>query len=386
MPLFYFSSKLKMTHQADQYITNRLNERKQVGNYRTLKPENIDLVDFSSNDYLGFAHSPILKQLIAEELTRYPNHLNGSTGSRLLSGNLQYAEDLENWIANYHSHEAGLLFNSGYDANLGLFSSLPQRGDTVITDELIHASIIDGIRLSNANRYTFKHNDLASIEEKLKNAKGQIYVVIESVYSMDGDIPPIASILDLTKQYNAQLIIDEAHAIGVFGKGLIDQMNLQKEVFARVITFGKAMGTHGAIVLGSNLLREFLINFARSFIYSTATSFHQLAGIKMAYRLLDESQPEIKGLHQNIQLLNQHLVDFKISSESKSAIHCVLIGSNEKARFISQKLKEAGIDVRPVHSPTVAVGTERLRICMHAYNTPQQIELLANTLNELINV
>ncbi|WCT10146.1 aminotransferase class I/II-fold pyridoxal phosphate-dependent enzyme [Mucilaginibacter jinjuensis] len=373
-----------MKHSADLYLSNRLNERKQAGNFRTLKPENTDLIDFSSNDYLGFAHSLVLKQLIADELAKHPNHLNGSTGSRLLSGNLGYAEDLERWIANYHSHEAGLLFNSGYDANLGLFSSLPQRGDTVITDELIHASIIDGIRLSNANRYTFRHNDLTSLEEKLKNAKGQIYVVVESVYSMDGDIAPITTMLDLTKKYNAQLIVDEAHAIGVFGKGIIDELNLQQEIFACVITFGKAMGTHGAIVLGSNLLREYLVNFARSFIYSTAASFHQLAAIKMAYRLLDEAQSEIEKLHINIQLLNKYLVDFQIGSESKSAIHCVLVGSNEKAKHISEKLKDAGIDIRPVLSPTVAVGTERLRICMHAYNTHQQIELLANTLNKLI--
>jgi 8-amino-7-oxononanoate synthase len=374
-----------MAYQADQYITNRLNERKQAGNYRTLKPESIDLIDFASNDYLGFAHSSTLKHLIVEELARHPDHLNGSTGSRLLSGNLRYAENLEQQIATYHTHEAGLLFNSGYDANLGLFSSLPQRSDTVITDELIHASIIDGIRLSNANRYTFRHNDLASLEEKLKNAKGKVYVVIESVYSMDGDIPPIIAILDLTKQYNAQLIVDEAHAIGVFGKGIIDDLNLQQEVFARVVTFGKAMGVHGAIILGGSLLREYLINFARSFIYSTAASFHQLAAIKMAYQLLNESHTEIEKLHQNIHLLNQRLADFQIGSESKSAIHCVLIGSNDKARHISQKLKNAGIDVRPILSPTVAIGTERLRICMHAYNTPQQIELLANTLNELIH-
>jgi 8-amino-7-oxononanoate synthase len=375
-----------MAHQADRYITSRLNERKQAGNLRTLKPEGIDLIDFSSNDYLGFAHSAILKQLIIEESARYPGHLNGSTGSRLLSGNQQYAEDLEHWIANYHKQEAGLLFNSGYDANLGLFSSLPQRGDTVITDELIHASIIDGIRLSNANRYTFKHNDLSSLEEKLKNAKGQIYVVIESVYSMDGDIPPITNILNLTKQYNGQIIVDEAHAIGVFGKGIIDGLSLQDEILARVITFGKAMGTHGAIILGSNLLREYLINFARSFIYSTAASFHQLAAIKMAYRLLDESQSAREQLQQNIQLLNQRLNSFQIGKGSKSAVNCVLIGSNEKARHISQKLKNERIDVKPVLSPTVAVGTERLRICMHSYNTAQQIELLATTLNELINV
>jgi 8-amino-7-oxononanoate synthase len=169
-------------------------------------------------------------------------------------------------------------------------------------------------------------------------------------------------------------------------KGIIDGLSLQDEILARVITFGKAMGTHGAIILGSNLLREYLINFARSFIYSTAASFHQLAAIKMAYRLLDESQSAREQLQQNIQLLNQRLNSFQIGKGSKSAVNCVLIGSNEKARHISQKLKNERIDVKPVLSPTVAVGTERLRICMHSYNTAQQIELLATTLNELINV
>lgn len=385
MPLFLFLRQIKMAHPSDQYIIKRLNERKEAGNYRILKPESIDLIDFSSNDYLGFAHSPVLKQMIAKELATHPSHFNGSTGSRLLTGNSQYAEKLEQQLAKYHSHEAGLLFNSGYDANLGLFSSLPQRGDTVITDELIHASIIDGIRLSNANRYTFKHNDMPNLAEKLKHAKGQIYVVIESVYSMDGDIPPINDILELCNQYNAQLIVDEAHAIGVFGKGIIDNLNLQNQIFARVITFGKAMGTHGAIVLCNDLLRNYLINFARSFIYSTAASFHQLAGIKMAYQLLNNSQEQIKGLQHNISQFNGLLAGYQINTGSKSAIHCVIAGSNSRAKQIAQTLREIGIDVRAVLSPTVAIGTERLRVCLHAYNTPQQVELLATTLNKLIN-
>lgn len=374
-----------MLHQADTYLTNRLNQRKQDGNYRLLKSEANTLIDFASNDYLGFAHSPLLKQYIASELASHNEYLNGSTGSRLLTGNTQYAENLEFQLANYHGFEAGLLFNSGYDANLGLFSSLPQRGDTVITDELIHASIIDGVRLSNANRYTFKHNSLEALEEKLKNARGLIYVVIESVYSMDGDIAPIAGILKLAEQYNAHLIVDEAHAIGVFKKGLIDQLDLQSRIFAQIITFGKAMGTHGAVVLGSRLLCNYLVNFARSFIYSTAASFHQLAGIKMAYKLLDASQTEVDQLQNNIQLFKSLLSDRNIESNSTSAIHCIIIGSNDATKNASQLLKEKGIDVRAVLSPTVAVGTERLRICLHAYNTIRQIELLAFTLNNIIN-
>jgi len=161
---------------SELYIENKLAERKAAGTYRTLKPEST-LVDFCSNDYLGFARSAVLKNEINKELNCLPGVLNGSTGSRLLSGNLSYTESLEQQIADFHNTEAGLIFNSGYDANVGLFSSLPQRGDTIITDELIHASIIDGARLSYANRYTFRHNDIDSLESKLIQAKGNIYVV-----------------------------------------------------------------------------------------------------------------------------------------------------------------------------------------------------------------
>ncbi|MBL4674746.1 MAG: aminotransferase class I/II-fold pyridoxal phosphate-dependent enzyme, partial [Mucilaginibacter sp.] len=237
--------------KATTYLQSRLEQRAAEGSLRTLKPEN-DLIDFCSNDYLGFAHSAELKVSIDKEIEIY-KALNGSTGSRLISGNLDYTEELEKHIAGFHNAEAGLLFNSGYDANVGLFSSLPQKGDTIIHDELIHASIIDGARLSNANRYSFKHNDLESLEAKLKVAKGNSYVAIESIYSMDGDEPPLQQIITLTEQYQANLIVDEAHAIGLYPTGLVSQLGLQDKVFARVMTSGKAMGVHGAIVLGDEL-------------------------------------------------------------------------------------------------------------------------------------
>lgn len=323
--------------------------------------------------------------MISKEMDYYHAHLNGSTGSRLLTGNTDYACVLEQYIASYHQHEAGLLFNSGYDANIGLFSSIPQRGDTVITDELIHASIIDGIRLSNANRYTFKHNNLESLEQKLQNAKGRIYVAIESVYSMDGDLAPLKEIILLIKQYEANLIIDEAHAIGIFGKGLVDELDVKQNIFATVITFGKALGTHGAIVLGSDLLKNYLINFARSFIYSTAASFHQLVSIKMAYQLLAQSLNNRLRLWDNINLLKQLSLNTQFEIAGLSAINCVMAGSNEKALTLSTGLKNAGLDVRPVLSPTVAPETERLRICMHSYNTESEIRQLVHTLKEQLH-
>ncbi len=371
---------------AEEFIKAKLDERLSNGTYRKLKPESA-LIDFCSNDYLGFARSPVLKKWIEEEVIANKHALNGSTGSRLLSGNSAYTESLEQDIADFHQAEVGLIYNSGYDANLGLFSALPQRGDTIITDELIHASIIDGARLSHANRYTFRHNDLQSLEEKLKHASGNCYVVIESVYSMDGDTPPIKEILELTDKYKASLIVDEAHAVGLYGKGLINQMGLESNIFARIVTFGKALGCHGAIILGSNLLREYLINFSRSFIYTTASSFHQIASIKMAYKLLPKSEGEIQKLQSNIHLFKQqiktgpgyHLLP------SDSIIQCLVVGSNENAKQMAQQLQNAGLDVRPILSPTVPKGTERLRICLHSFNTTNELILLADTINNLIN-
>lgn len=360
----------------------KLGERNASGILRTLKPEN-GLVDFCSNDYLGFARSATLKQRIAEEIASYPDSLNGSTGSRLLSGNLSYAEELEQHIAQFHQAEAALLFNSGYDANIGLFSSLPHKGDTIIHDELIHASIIDGARLGHANRYTFRHNDLESLEAKLKQAKGNCYVVIESVYSMDGDTPPITEILQLTELYGASLIVDEAHAVGLYPAGLIAEMGLQHRIFARIVTFGKALGCHGAIVLGSKALREYLINFARSFIYTTAASFHQLASVKMAYELLAYADSEIVALHQNIAYFKQNIIPNTLFPllASDSAIQCVVLNCNGMARRAAAALQTAGIDVRPILSPTVAAGAERIRICLHAFNTLHEMTLLTSTIN-----
>ncbi|AYL99437.1 aminotransferase class I/II-fold pyridoxal phosphate-dependent enzyme [Mucilaginibacter celer] len=370
--------------QAEDFLQRKLHERREAGIYRQLKPEN-GLIDFCSNDYLGFAHSAILKQNITNEIENHPLSLNGSAGSRLLSGNIQYAEALEKQIATWHQAEAGLLFNSGYDANLGLLSSLAQRGDTIILDELVHASIIDGARLSYANRYSFKHNDPESLESKLKLAKGNCYVVIESVYSMDGDMPPLSEILTLTEKYNAALIVDEAHAVGLYPHGLVSELKMHNRVFARVVTFGKALGGHGAIVLGSNNLRNYLINFARPFIYTTAAPFHQLAAVKMAYQLLKDSPDTVINLKNNIRLFKDIVKlsnDFPLI-ESHSSIQCILLRNNDLAREVANQLQINGLDVRPILSPTVATGTERIRICLHSFNTENDLTLLADTLKNL---
>jgi 8-amino-7-oxononanoate synthase len=371
---------------ADAFIGKKLDERLLAETYRALKPEN-NLVDFCSNDYLGFARSAALKDKIDEEINKSGLVSNGSTGSRLLSGNSAYTESVEQQIADLHKSEAALIFNSGYDANLGLFSSVPQRGDTIIHDELIHASIIDGARLSFAKRYSFRHNDLHSLEDKLKCAPGNCYVAIESVYSMDGDTPPIVAILELTEKYNANLIVDEAHAVGLFQFGLVDLLGLQNRVFARLVTFGKALGCHGACILAGDKLRQYLINFARSFIYTTAAPFHQVVSVKMAYQLLQESAQTVEMLKNNIALFRQEMKfepDYPLIS-SESTIQCLVLKSNEKAADVAACLQKAGLDVRPILSPTVPQGSERVRICLHAFNTKKEIILLTDTLNGIIH-
>ncbi|RZL31360.1 MAG: aminotransferase class I/II-fold pyridoxal phosphate-dependent enzyme, partial [Pedobacter sp.] len=231
-------------NEAENFLESKLKERTENGLLRKLTSTSLPS-DFSSNDYLGFAQSSTLKNLIKTQTEAISNIKNGSGGSRLLSGNHSYTEQTEQFIANFHQAPSGLIFNSGYDANVGLLSSIPQRGDTIITDELIHASLIDGARLSYADRFKFKHNDLTDLDQKLRNAKGIIYVVVESVYSMDGDLAPLTEICNLCEKYNANLIVDEAHATGIFGekgKGLVVQLKLQSKVFARIVTFGKAIG------------------------------------------------------------------------------------------------------------------------------------------------
>lgn len=366
-----------------------LEKRKKDSLYRYLQV-NENLIDFCSNDYLSFARSEKIKQ----RANRYANEINGlsgATGSRSISGNTAYAEELENFLATFHQAEAGLLFNSGYDANVGLFSCIAKKDDTIICDELIHASIIDGCRLSYANRLRFAHNDMDDLEKKLRLARGNVFVAVESVYSMDGDMAPLKEIAALCKKYQSNLIVDEAHATGIFGRqgrGLVCHHGLENDVFARVFTFGKAIGCHGAIITGSKTLRNYLINFARSFIFTTALPLHSLITIKSAYEeMLTESFDNLY-LHQ---LIRQFKTDFEKEGdifllESNSAIQSLIIPGNERARNISKQLQAMGFDVRAILSPSVPAGKERLRISLHMHNTTEQTAQLKQAINQILFV
>ncbi|MDP2414505.1 8-amino-7-oxononanoate synthase [Daejeonella sp.] len=367
------------------FISESLQQRIKNHSLRTLKPEN-SLIDFCSNDYLGFSRSEELKMLFDDELKNYPEYRLGSGGSRLLAGNHSFTESLENQIAIFHDSESALIYNSGFDANIGLFASLPQRGDTIISDEYIHASIIDGIRLSHASRYIFRHNDLSSLEQKLKLAKGKIFIVVESAYSMDGDEAPLKEITKLAKQYNAALIVDEAHAVGIFGesgRGMVHELGLCEEVFARIITFGKALGTHGAAILGSSQLRSYLINFSRAFIYTTAAPFLNHLAVKSAY-LYFKSRDHQTDIHQRIKLFKQSIKSGTKLLDSRSAIQIIVIPGNDKAREAARLIQQGGFDVRAILSPSVAAGSERLRICLHNHNLTTEIKNLCELLNRIL--
>ncbi len=367
-------------------LTIKLQHREETNSLRSLKtPTN--LVDFSSNDYLGFAKSEIIFTETHQYLINNNSKQNGATGSRLLSGNHNLYPIVESFLSNFHKTETATIFNSGYDANIGFFSSVPQRGDVILYDEFIHASIRDGIQLSNAKAFKFNHNNLADLEEKINrqntsNNQAEVYVVTESVFSMDGDSPDLLKMAEICTKHNVFFIVDEAHAIGVFNKGLVEQLNLQHKVFARIVTFGKGLGCHGAAILGSAELQNYLINFARSFIYTTGLSPHALATIKIAYQTL-LNQPEYpEKLQDNIHHFKKEIKRFSLNFiPSNSAIHCCVISGNKKVKNISLKLQENGFDVKAILSPTVTKGKERLRFCLHSYNSVKEISKVLELLS-----
>ncbi|MCD6019374.1 MAG: 8-amino-7-oxononanoate synthase [Bacteroidetes bacterium] len=363
-------------------IVDLLQHRQIKGSLRSLITS-YPSIDFSSNDYLGFSS----KGLLAEELkTMNASVQVGSTGSRLISGNSLLFQEIENSVAKFHETEGALIFNSGYDANLGLLSSVPQKGDLILSDELIHASLIDGIRLSFATHYKFRHNDINSLKELIsrhRDSFNEVYVVVESVYSMDGDHAPLIELASICRDGKVHLIVDEAHAIGVFGKegrGLCQELNIHDDCFARIYTYGKAMGCHGATIVGSEELKNYLINFSRSFIYTTAMPEHSLLAIKAAYQLLIKT-PEIKKLKANIHYFTS-IIDSSLDFiESRSAIHCKLIPGNREVQQLEEKCATEDVFIKSIKSPTVKEGKERLRICLHSFNTEQEMGFLFKLLN-----
>jgi 8-amino-7-oxononanoate synthase len=374
-------------------LLSKLEQREQNNALRKLSPSN-NLIDFSSNDYLGFAKNQFIFDTTHQFLESKDLKINGATGSRLLSGNHELYLQTETFIATFHDMESALIFNSGYDANVGFFGSVPQRNDIILYDELAHASIRDGIKMSNAKAIKFEHNDLDDLEAliiKLQPAENEIYIVTESVFSMDGDSPDLHKLVEISEKHNCLLVIDEAHALGVFGEngcGLVQDLKLQNQIFARIMTFGKGLGCHGAAILGSEKLKSYLVNFARSFIYTTGLSPHSVATILVAYQQLEKEKTTIEKLRNNITFFNQqkNILGLKpIFVRNKSAIQSAIIPGNSKLKLIAEKLQKAGFDVKPILSPTVPEGQERLRFCIHSYNSEAEIEKVLVLLSDFIH-
>jgi len=339
------------------------------------------LVNFSSNDYLGLANHPRLREAAAAALQEAGT---GSGASRLVCGNHRYHEELEAGLARFKKAEAALSFSTGYAAALGTIPALMGKEDVIILDKLCHASLVDGARLSGATLRVFPHNQIEKLESHLKWARekfphGRVLVLAESVYSMDGDRAPLAEMVALKERHGAWLFLDEAHAVGVIGdrgRGLADELGLAGRIEVQMGTLGKALGSGGAYLCGSAALREFLINRARSFIFSTAPPPAQAAAALAAVELLegDEGTGLLQSLHRNLTLHAQG------TEPPSSAIFPLILGGEAEAMEASRQLWESGFLVPAIRYPTVPRGSARLRVVVTAAHTPTQIESLTGAL------
>jgi 8-amino-7-oxononanoate synthase len=352
---------------------------------RTLQHEN-RCIDFSSNDYLGLSRSNELLTLTCEKwqhffLTHARTGL-GSTGSRLLTGNFAFYEDVEAEIAHFHGYEASLLFSSGYMANLGLISALvsaTKKELLFIYDLHSHASLHDALRIFHAKKVAFFHQDLHHLTLRLKSYSERYICVVcvESIYSIDGQVTDLAKIASLTEQYGAFLIVDEAHAVGVCGregKGLVAEQKLQEKVLAEVVTFGKALGVSGACVLGSHHLKKVLVNRARSAIYSTSLPQIAVCAISASYACFPKQEALREALHE--LCIN--------SPFGTSHIQKIEVGEAHLAKQVANQLQEEGFDVRALVFPTVPRKKATLRILLHSYNTIHQIQELKKAVGKLL--
>lgn len=361
-------------------LSQALSERGEQGILRKLRTREPG-VDFYSNDYLGLASNSACHEMLLASVQDNPQWMQGATGSRLVSGNSAFIQSVEEFIASEHQTERALLFPSGYMANLALFSCLPGRNDTILLDEFVHRSVLDGCRLSFARKMCFSHNNLDQLENRLAKAQGKCWIAVESLYSMEGDFAPLQDLVLLAERYGASLIVDEAHAMGVFGQGLVCTQALQARVFATVVTYGKAMGAHGAAVLTGNTVIDYLINFAAPFIYTTglpdlfaATVRNSYTFLKMNPHLREELQGRIR------RFVSAGLPTFSGSSSPIQAIPFPGIASVVEAR---EMLESASLFTFAVRPPTVKEGSERLRVSLHAFNTDAEIQQLTSILKQL---
>jgi 8-amino-7-oxononanoate synthase len=369
-----------------QDLEQQISRVKRKNLYRSLvEPSGID---FSSNDYLGLSSSSEFVERITSRMGARPLT---APASRLLRGNTCHHQHLEKRLAEFKGAQAALLFTSGYQANLGVLSSIITKHDRVLTDELNHASLIDGVRLTRACKVIYAHADVDAIEQALRtpHQNGRTFIVTESLFSMDGDTAPLDVYAELSERYGAYLIVDDAHATGVFGRergsGLVEVFGVSTTAFATISTFGKALGASGAVVTGSRTLIDFLINRCRPFIFTTAPPPLLLFVVEAALDIL-HARPHLRDRVMVLAgRLRDQLRDHGVqTTDVHGPIVPVLLGNPDRAITIAAAVQERGYDVRAIRPPTVPPGTSRLRVSVHANHTEEEIDGLAEAISHAV--
>ncbi len=374
MPPGFFDMELEQIKGAGLYRRMRRVEGDQGP---TVSIDGRKVINFSSNNYLGIANHPNLAAAAKQAIDRYGC---GAGASRLISGNMTLHEELENRLAEFKGTETALVFNSGFQANTGVISTLADEGDAIFSDALNHASIIDGCRLARAKTFVYGHNDLSQLEDELKRAASfrRKLIVTESIFSMDGDEASLTEIVELAEKYDAVVMVDEAHATGVFGAhgaGVVQKLGLGDRVLVQMGTLGKALGGFGAYVAGSRGLREFLINRCRSFIFTTSLPPAVMAMAMAAIELVQREPERRETLRNNGRRLKEGLgsLGFHIDA-SESPILPLIIGDAGECMRRSERLLEKNVFAQGIRPPTVPPGTSRLRITLMATHTREHID------------
>ncbi|HAN32557.1 MAG TPA: 8-amino-7-oxononanoate synthase [Myxococcales bacterium] len=342
-------------------------------------------VDFTSNDYLGLARDRDFAAQVADRLSAYPT---GATASRLLRGHHRWHADTEACLALWCGAPAALLFSSGYALNAGLYAALVGAGDLLLSDQLNHASIIDGMRLSRAETSIFAHQDLDELERRLSQrpAGQRALVVTEALFSMDGDLTDLGAMVDICERQGALLVVDEAHSTGIWPGGRVACLGLRDRVLGTVHTGGKALGGQGAWFAADQWLIDHLVNHCRSFVFSTGVSAAQCVVMQSAVDWVDTQPWRRQALERNIAhfLRRADELSLPLSLGAASAIMPVVVGDDDRALRVAAQIQAHGYDVRAVRPPTVAPGTSRLRITLHATHTKAHIEGLVSALDKAL--
>ena len=377
-----------------QNFKDRLATKEQEQNKRSIKfyepidavrvkCENREFIMMASNNYLGLTHDIRVQQAAIQAVQHYGS---GSGGARLTSGSFPLFNELETAISDFKHTEQALIFNTGYMANVGTITALMNKHSVIISDELNHASIIDGCRLSGAQIERYKHKDVEHAEYILKNYKSAHKMIItDGVFSMDGDIAPLDRLYELSKDYNALLMVDDAHATGVIGngRGTAHHFGLT-DVDVQLGTLSKALGSVGGYVAGRKELIEYLINYSRSFIFSTALSPADIGAALEALSIVCNDKSVVNQLRENTVYMADKLQALGIECNDETPIFPIVVGDNERTLILARELEERGIIITAIRPPTVPVGESRLRMTVTAAHSKEQLDYVAKTLHELL--